>query len=62
MKKGDAIKYYGSVKRLSDALGLWPQTVYLWKDDVPELIAYKLHHITGGALALGFDPTSKKVK
>jgi transcriptional repressor of cell division inhibition gene dicB len=53
MKKSDAIQHFGSVKKLADALGLWPQTVYLWKDEVPDLIAYKLYVITGGKLELG---------
>lgn len=53
MKKSDAIQHFGSVKKLADALGLWPQTVYLWKDDVPELVAYKLQVITDGRLQVG---------
>lgn len=58
MKKSDAIAHFGSVKKLADALKLWPQTVYLWKDEVPELIAYKLQVITDGKLKVA-DQTNK---
>ncbi len=52
MKKQAAIEHFGGVKPLADALGVWPAAVYKWGDDVPEMVAYKLHVITGGALKL----------
>ena len=61
MKKSDAVQHFGSVKKLADALGLWPQTVYLWKDDVPELIAYKLQVITEGKLKVSDQPNEAKI-
>ena len=52
MKKQSAIDHCGGVKPLADALGVWPAAVYKWGDDVPEMVAYKLHVITGGALKI----------
>lgn len=52
MKKQVAIDHFGGVKPLADALGVWPAAVYKWSDDVPEMVAYKLHVITDGALKL----------
>ncbi len=52
VKKQDAINHFGGVKPLADALGVWPAAVYKWGDDVPEMVAYKLHVITGGALKI----------
>ena len=52
MKKQSAIDHFGGVKLLADALGVWPAAVYKWGDDVPEMVAYKLHVITDGALKI----------
>lgn len=52
MKKQSAIDHFGGVKPLADALGVWPAAVYKWGDDVPEMVAYKLHVITEGALKI----------
>ena len=50
MKKQDAINHFGGVKPLADALGV-SAAIYKWGENVPELVAYKLHVITGGAPA-----------
>jgi hypothetical protein len=50
MKTQNAIDYFGSRKKLADALELWPQAVYRWGDEVPEGSAYKLQVITNGEL------------
>jgi len=56
MKTQDAINYFsdkrgkGGIKRLADALGIWPQAVYQWGDDVPELQAFRLEILTKGEL------------
>ena len=52
MKKQSAIDHFGGVKPLANALGVWPAAVYKWGDDVPEMVAYKLHVITEGALKI----------
>jgi hypothetical protein len=31
MKTQEAIDYYGSTKKLADALGIWPQVIYSWR-------------------------------
>lgn len=53
MKKIDVLAYFGGVKKTADVLGIWPQAVYQWNDDIPELIAYKIEVITKGALKAG---------
>jgi len=56
MKTQDAINYFsdergkGGIKRLADALGIWPQAVYQWGEDVPELQAFRLEILSEGAL------------
>lgn len=42
MKTKDAIALFGSIKGLADALGIWPQGIYRWGEDVPELRAYQI--------------------
>jgi len=56
MKKADAIRHYGSVRRLADALGITYQAIYQWGEDVPESSAYKLQVLTGGALSARDEP------
>lgn len=46
MKTDDAIRQFGSAKALADALGIWPQAVYKWGEDVPELRVYQIEKIT----------------
>ena len=50
MKKQDAIRFYGSVQKLAQALGIERQAIYQWKDEVPRLRAFELERITGGRL------------
>lgn len=45
MKTSDAIKAFGGVKQLADALGIWPQAVYAWGENVPELRRYQIREI-----------------
>jgi hypothetical protein len=50
MKKKDAIDYFGGVKNLADALGIWPAAIYQWGEYVPELQGYKIQVITKNKL------------
>ncbi len=50
MKKADAIKFFGSVNHLAQALRINPAAVSQWGEDVPEGRAYQLEVITHGAL------------
>jgi transcriptional repressor of cell division inhibition gene dicB len=45
MKTAEAIEKFGSAKALADALGLWPQAVYKWGENVPELRQYQIREI-----------------
>ena len=45
MKTQEAINAFGGVKKLADALGTWPQAVYKWGEDVPELRAYQIREL-----------------
>ena len=50
MKKKDVIKHFGGLKKTADALGIWPQAVYKWPDEVPKATQYRIQVITKGAL------------
>jgi hypothetical protein len=50
MKTQEAIDYYGSTKKLADALGIWPQVIYTWGDKPPMARQYELEVKTGGEL------------
>lgn len=50
MKKQDVIDYFGSVTELAKALKIRPQSISQWGDEVPELRAYQIEHLTGGQL------------
>lgn len=50
MKTQEAIDYYGSVKKLADALGIWPQVIYTWGEKPPMARQYELEVKTEGAL------------
>ena len=50
MKTEDAVNYYGSIKGLSDALGIWPHNISRWGEFVPMARAYELEVKTNGAL------------
>lgn len=53
MQKTEAIRYFGSAAKLAHELGLKSrQAIYAWPEEVPELYQYKLHHLSGGQLAL----------
>ena len=42
MTLNEALVYYGSVRKIAEALGLSVQAVYAWGDTVPDLRAYQL--------------------
>jgi len=50
MKTQEAIDYYGSTKKLADALGIWPQVIYTWGETPPMARQYELEVKTEGAL------------
>lgn len=42
----------GAARKTALALGYTVQSVHSWGEDIPELIAYKIHHISGGKIPL----------
>jgi hypothetical protein len=50
MTTQDAIQHYGSLKKLADALGIWPQAVYKWGEKPPLSKQYELEVKTDGWL------------
>lgn len=53
MKTKDAIKHYGGIKPLSDALGIWPHNISRWGERPPMRRQYELEVLTKGALKAG---------
>ena len=42
MTTQQAIDYYGSIKALADAIGVWPQVIYRWGEYPPMPRQYEL--------------------
>ena len=56
MKKEDAVRHFGGVSALADALGIRPASVSEWGELIPEGRAYQLQVLTAGALRV--DPSA----
>lgn len=50
MNKSDAMSFFGSQKKLSEALGITHSSVSQWPDRIPEKQALKLDRMTNGKL------------
>jgi len=50
MKTKDAIQFYGGIKALADALGIWPHNISRWGETVPMARQYELQVKSGGKL------------
>ncbi|MBB3103765.1 Cro/CI family transcriptional regulator [Azomonas macrocytogenes] len=50
MKTTDATAYFGSKKKLAEALGISPSAVTMWGSVIPELRQFQLERLTNGAL------------
>jgi hypothetical protein len=50
MKTQEAIKHYGSLRKLAEALDVWPQVIYQWGDTPPMGRQYELEVKTAGVL------------
>lgn len=57
MKTEEAIRWYGGVKRLAEALGVWPQVIYKWGEHPPRARQYELEVKTKGELRAQLDET-----
>jgi hypothetical protein len=42
MTTKEAVAHFGGVKKLADALGVWPQVVYAWGEYPPKSRQYEL--------------------
>ncbi len=50
MTTKEAINYFGTIKALASAIGIWPHAVYKWGDRPPLPRQYQIEVITKGAL------------
>lgn len=50
MKTQEAVEFFGGVKQLADALGVWPQVVYKWGESPPIGRQYEIQVKTNGKL------------
>lgn len=55
MLTNDAVKYFGSKKKLADALGLHRSAISNWPDVVPRGRAFEIESVTDGKLKV--DPS-----
>lgn len=50
MKTRDAADYFGSKKKLADALGIQPSAVTMWGDSIPVSRQYQIQVLSQGKL------------
>jgi len=58
LKTEEAVRWYGGVKRLADALGVWPQVVYKWGESPPMARQYEIQVRTKGELKADDDQSN----
>lgn len=58
MTTQEAVAHYGGVKKLADALGVWPQVVYAWGKRPPMSRQYELEVKTEGQLKADREPVN----
>ena len=57
MTTTQAIEYYGGIKQLAAALGIWAHVIYRWGEYPPMARQYELEVKTNGALRAENDKT-----
>tara|TARA_R110000822_G_scaffold51947_3_gene134844 strand:+ start:1238 stop:1402 length:165 start_codon:yes stop_codon:yes gene_type:complete len=50
MTTDEAIAYFGSRKKMADALEIWPHGTYRWGESPPKLRQFEIERISGGEL------------
>lgn len=50
MTTKEAIDHFGSIKKLSEALGIWPHNVSRWGERPPKSRQYEIEVKSGGKL------------
>ena len=58
MKKNTAINYFGSNRKVAQALNISDAAITAWGEQIPELRARQLEEITQGALKFDRSPIS----
>lgn len=53
MKTKSAADFFGSKKKLAEALGISPSAVTMWGEEVPELRQYQIERLTRGKVKRG---------
>lgn len=56
MQKADVVKFFGSLQKVAEVLGIAPASVCQWGETIPLRRAYEIEHITNGALAVPNKP------
>jgi hypothetical protein len=46
----EAVQFFGGLKKLADALGVWPQVIYKWGERPPMARQYEIEVKTEGKL------------
>ena len=59
MKTSEALHYFGGLKKLADAIGVWPQYIYSWKEHPPMGRQYQIEVITKGQLKANSSTSEK---
>lgn len=50
MKTQEAIEHFGSIRKLADALDIWPHTIYRWGEYPPKAKQYEIEVKSKGKL------------
>jgi|TARA_R110000824_G_scaffold304873_1_gene492671 hypothetical protein len=50
MKTTDAIAWFGSRKKMADALGIWPHATYRWGENPPMLRQFEIERLSDNEL------------
>ena len=53
MKTQEAVNYFGGIKPLADALGIWPHNISRWGENPPRQRQFEIEVKTKGALKAG---------
>lgn len=57
MTKSDAVKAFGSVANLAEALGITREAIYQWPEQIPRGRAFEIKHILSQRELSGVQPS-----
>ena len=52
MTTKESIQFYGGIRALADAIGVWPHVIYRWGDHPPMARQYELFVKSNGVLKI----------